>query len=575
MKRFAISDLRFAIWRKTILPIVLLSTAVTSPAAPLRVTTWNIEPKLAAGTNGTSSGYQKNLIKESAEILKNLNPDVILLQGVPDWESCNEMVKELKPAKYSVAAWSSFRDPQTGTLSRRQVAILSKTRAYISWSEAWKNDSAPAAPGGFAFAAIRAGGKNAGFFSIQLGDNALLDETGRSEAQQSARAESTRQLLAQIASLKNWTTNRVQSLTVAGDFNTSRDDTTLTQEKTLSLLQQSGLADAFGDLAPAKRITLPGSNLHPDATSDYIFTRNVSATAAPEIVPVALTEHYPVTCDLDLNAPPAPQPPTTPAQVAEAPTVKPTEARTNTTTNAAPTVPVTPTPQTATAAPSPAENGNVDRRRVAEIAGIAAGGILLLAIVWQVVRPRSAKPKNPALLTMKAGELTGGPAAAMPERIVIAPRPSETTGSAADHPPVVHIETPDADHVRMWQKRAEEAERRAQRATELAKRGLMRHLADWLKGRLVQRLASDRKQLIDTQNAAAQKMQIVDERLAKIENQLRSRYQAYERRITELEKELDEAREENRELIRAKIAQVRAQMEKERMAAQRADHGQS
>ena len=159
----------------------------------------------------------------------------------------------------------------------------------------------------------------------------------------------------------------------------------------------------------------------------------------------------------------------------------------------------------------------------------------------------------------------------MPERIVIAPRHGETAGSAADHPPVVHIESPDAaTHARMWQRRAEEAERRAERATELAKQGLMGHLAEWLKGRLVQRLASDRAQLIDTQNVATQKMQIVDERLSKIESQLQSRYRAYEQRITELEKELDEAREENRELIRAKIAQVRAEMEKDRAEAQRA-----
>ena len=553
-----------------ILRMAFLFTAGMLSAAPLRVTTWNIEPKLAAGTNGTSPGYQKNLIKESAEILKNLNPDVILLQGVLDWESCNEMVKALKPAKYNVAAWSSLRDLQTGLLSKQQVTILSKTRAYISWSENWKTDHTNVASGGFAFAAVRIGGKNVGFFSVQIGDDVSPEPPW-------ARAESARQLVAQIASLKNWTTNRVQSLAVAGSINT--DDSTPTPEQTLPLLQQAGLVDAFGDLSPAKRITLPAGSRHPDATSDYIFTRNASAAASPEIIPVALTEHYPVTCDLNLESPPATQPlPATPVQVAETPPVKPTETHTvAATTNTAATTPATPIAQAASTAPAPVpaplHKENFDRQRVAEIAGIAAGGILLIVVTWKLLRPpkRRRRSRRRALLPMRAGDSRGGPVVVMPERIVIAPRHAETTGSAADHPPVVHIETSDADaHVRMWQRRAEEAERRAERATELAKQGLMGHLAEWLKGRLVQRLASDRKQLIDTQNVAAMKMQIVDERLSKIEGQLQSRYRAYEQRITELEKELAEAREENRELIRAKIAQVRAEMEKARAEAQRA-----
>ena len=308
-----------------ILRMVFLFAAGTLTATPLRVTTWNIEPKLAAGTNGTSPGYQKNLIKESAEILKNLHPDVILLQGVPDWESCNEMVKALKPAKYNVAAWSSFRDLQTGTLSRQQTAILSKTRAYISWSENWKTDHTNAASGRICFCSDPHRRQKRGLFLGAIRRQSAM--TCRSEAQQSARAESARQLLAQIASLKNWTTNRVQSLTVAGSINT--DDSTPTPEQTLPLLQQAGLVDAFGDLSPAKRITLPAGSRHPDATSDYIFTRNASAAASPEIIPVALTEHYPVTCDLNLESPPATQPlPATPVQVAETPPVKPTETHT-------------------------------------------------------------------------------------------------------------------------------------------------------------------------------------------------------------------------------------------------------
>ncbi len=538
--------------------------AVATTAAPLRVTTWNIEPNLAAGTNGVSADYRKNLILETVDTLKTLHPDVILLQGVPDWESCNAIVKELKPAKYNVAAWSSFRDPQTGALSPRQTAILSKTRAYISWSDAWKNNGVAAAPGGFAFAAVRANGKNVGLFSVQLGDNSLLGEEGRSEAQQSARAESARQLLGQIDSLKSWTTNRLTALTVGGAFNTSRDESALAQEKTLPQLEAAGLSNAFGELSLSKRITLPGGSRHTDATADYIFIRRAKPVAPPDVIPTALTEHYPVTCDLDLDPPaptsPAPTPAPAPVQVAETPAPKPAVAQTNAATNIPPV-----TPAVATATTS-AEISNEWR-----VAGIAAGGILvlLLAMMWKLSRRQPVEPAKPAMLNSKAGASTP----ALPERIVMAPRPTDTAGSAADHPPVVHIEAPDAAQARLWQRRAEEAERRAEQAKALAHRGVMAHLSAWLKSKLVQRLASDRARLLETQKAAALKMRVVDERLAKIENQLQDRNRVYEKRIEELENELSQAREENRELIRAKIAQVRAEMERARAEAARGEGG--
>jgi endonuclease/exonuclease/phosphatase family metal-dependent hydrolase len=560
MNRFAIFNFGFAIWRKLILRTVLLLAANSLPAAPLRVTTWNLEPSLAAGTNGASTTYRHDLIQDAAEVLNKLHPDVIVLQGVPDWPTCNELLKSLKAAKYNVAAWSSFRDAGTGMLSAQQTAILSKGKAYISWTEAWKHDGKTAL-GGFAFAAIKTGGRNVGLFSAQLGDNTMLGPDGRGDAQQSAREDSARQLLAQIDSLKNWTANRIQALVVAGDFNTSLDEPMLAREKTLPQLEQAGLSNAFGELPLPKRITVPGAG-HSDATADYIFTRDVKPMTPPEIVPTALTQHYPVTCDLDLEtqtSPPAPAP--APAQVAQVTKPEPRAAKTppvqsKETTNVPPAAPATTT----------VIAGKNDSWR---IAGIAAGGVLLLALVWKLTRRHQIEPRTQVLLTTRAGAGTSGSGSVTPGRIVIAPRSADTAGSAADHPPIVRMEGPDSAQAQLWQQRAEEAERRAERATAVVRHGLMAHLSEWLKGRIVQRLAWDRAQLLQTQQLAAQKMQVVDERLAKIESQLQERNRVYEGRIEDLEKELSEAREENRELIRAKIAQVKAEMEKDRADAAR------
>jgi hypothetical protein len=132
---------------------------------------------------------------------------------------------------------------------------------------------------------------------------------------------------------------------------------------------------------------------------------------------------------------------------------------------------------------------------------------------------------------------------------------------------VVHIEAPPntQNDAQSWRRRAEDAERRAEQAKEALREGVIAHLGRWLKGKLAQRLVSDRTRLMESQQAAALKALAVDERLTRVEMQVQQRMQVYEQRIDELLKELAVAKEENRELIRAKIAMVKAEMEKERI----------
>jgi hypothetical protein len=159
------------------------------------------------------------------------------------------------------------------------------------------------------------------------------------------------------------------------------------------------------------------------------------------------------------------------------------------------------------------------------------------------------------------------------ERIVIMPPSSASSGSApggsADSPPIIHIDAPGQTetHSQAWRQRADEAERRAERATAAMRAGLLPHLSRWLKQKLVQKLLSDRAQLLQAQQAAALTALAVDQRLAKVELQIQQRNRVYEQRIEELLQELASAKEENRELIRAKITLVKAEMERERLKA--------
>jgi hypothetical protein len=115
-----------------------------------------------------------------------------------------------------------------------------------------------------------------------------------------------------------------------------------------------------------------------------------------------------------------------------------------------------------------------------------------------------------------------------------------------------------------WKERALIAEERAQRAQDMVRAGLLAHLAQWLSDRLTRKLVTQRAQLMDAHQKAAVEMAELEARLMKIQAPLQDRLQAYERRIAELEKDLQMKGEENRALTRAKIQLIRKQLEMER-----------
>ena len=153
--------------------------------------------------------------------------------------------------------------------------------------------------------------------------------------------------------------------------------------------------------------------------------------------------------------------------------------------------------------------------------------------------------------------------------------PLSSTGSAAEHAaplaaphPVIHLENPGATQTQSaWQQRALAAEEKAERTQALVRKGMIPHLQRWLKQKVLRKLVADRSELLTAQQAATHKARAVDERLTRIELQIQQQNLAYERRLEELTLELLAAKEENRELIRARIVQVKAEMEAARARA--------
>jgi hypothetical protein len=93
---------------------------------------------------------------------------------------------------------------------------------------------------------------------------------------------------------------------------------------------------------------------------------------------------------------------------------------------------------------------------------------------------------------------------------------------------------------------------------------LLAHLTRLMGQSIVRRLFAQRGQLLATQHAATAQTTEIEQRLEKVQSDMQERFTAYEQRIEELEKELAAAEEQNRDLIRVKIAIAKQELEAER-----------
>jgi exonuclease VII small subunit len=115
-----------------------------------------------------------------------------------------------------------------------------------------------------------------------------------------------------------------------------------------------------------------------------------------------------------------------------------------------------------------------------------------------------------------------------------------------------------------WRERALAAEARAQKATAMLRASLLPHLARWMMNELVQRLLSQRSEIVTGQQKAEREVAELAARLEEVHAPLEDRLRAYEQRIAELEAELAAKGEQNLDLIKAKIETTRKKMEGER-----------
>jgi endonuclease/exonuclease/phosphatase family metal-dependent hydrolase/DNA-directed RNA polymerase subunit RPC12/RpoP len=289
--------------------------SVAAPAAPeppprtafgsqetIRVTTWN----LAWFPNGTPKdappAKQKKYIEDAADVLRQLDPDIILLQEIKDWDACTRLAEAIKPGAYHVAICSAFR--QGREIGRQQVAVLAKQPAQAAWAEEWTSRSGVNPPRGYAFAWFKMRGADVGVYSLHLKSNrpSGRGRASRSEGDDNIRQRevATEQLVEHLGVIRSKAPS-VRVVVVGGDLNTNPDDPRFAEEKTIPTLLNAGFTNAMELLSKSARVTLPSKGKFPATTFDYLFVRG--ATARPPVVTRSnVSDHFPVTGEFQLAA---------------------------------------------------------------------------------------------------------------------------------------------------------------------------------------------------------------------------------------------------------------------------------
>jgi endonuclease/exonuclease/phosphatase family metal-dependent hydrolase len=297
---------------RTAFPIRALVTALAflavctagKPPEPAtdRITTWNLEWFPNGSAHDTPPEVQAQRIAAAADVLRPLNPDIILLQEVRDYDVCARLGEAIAPGIYHVAICSAFKEPFQRGLGKQQVAILSKYQAQAAWAEPWKSMNGVDPPRGFAFAWFKIGNEHIGVYSVHLKSNLITHGDKEAETAKNIRKREVAidQLLTHVQDVIGTTMPTIRGILIGGDFNTNHDQAMFAEERTLDAFANAGYQSGFERLALAQRVTHPGTHGFPDATFDFIFAKGL-AGSQPTITQTNASDHWPVTRNFRLR----------------------------------------------------------------------------------------------------------------------------------------------------------------------------------------------------------------------------------------------------------------------------------
>ena len=270
-----------------------VSIAGYSGGQTVKCTTWNLQWFPNGSPKEAPVAQQEQRIKEAADVLRQLNPDILLLQEMRDYDACIRLGEAIHPGAYQIAICSAFKG------AKQQEAIIAKIPAQAAWSEAWKSMEGIDPPRGFAFAWFKIGNADIGVYSLHLKSNLITHGDKEIETARNIRKRevSIQQLLAHIHDVIETVIPSIKGLIIGGDFNTNHDQAMFAAEKTLDTLTSTAYESVFQGIPFEERITHPGSHGFPNATFDYLFGKNVRI-GKPVITQTNVSDHLPLTCDV-------------------------------------------------------------------------------------------------------------------------------------------------------------------------------------------------------------------------------------------------------------------------------------
>ena len=270
-----------------------------SSAANVRLTTWNLEWFPNGTPKEAPPAEQEKRIGAAADVLRNLDPDIILLQEVRDYDVCVRLAEAIKPHTYQVAICSAFKESFQPGLGKQQVAILAKEPAQAAWAERWKSMEGVDPPRGFAFAWFKIKGADVGVYSVHLKSNLVMrgDKVAETAKNVRKREVAAHQLLNHLREIIATAMPNVQSKVIAGDFNTNPAE--FPADATLKTLEDAGFRNCMEGASATQSVTHPGSHGFPDTTFDYVLAQHATISP-PNITRSNASDHYPVTCELTI-----------------------------------------------------------------------------------------------------------------------------------------------------------------------------------------------------------------------------------------------------------------------------------
>ena len=157
-------------------------------------------------------------------------------------------------------------------------------------------------PRGFAFAWFKIGNENIGVYSVHLKSNLITHGDKETETAKNIRKRevAVTQLVAHVHDVIETTMLAIKGIVIGGDFNTNHDQEMFAAEKTLDCLIGAGYESGFEEFPLERRVTHPSSHGFPDATFDYVFARDLKASA-PIVTQTSASNHWPVTRNFRLR----------------------------------------------------------------------------------------------------------------------------------------------------------------------------------------------------------------------------------------------------------------------------------